>query len=355
LTYELINIEAIDKAETLLNKYLVEPKYFEHFDAKTIDEAISLLDEVGDEAVVIAGGVDLVSLMRNKLVRPKVLVNIKTIPGMSYITEDAEGLKIGTLTTISEIAESMTVQNKYGILADAAHMIATWQIRNMATVGGDLCQSVRCWYYRRSPLTGARFFCKRKGGEVCYAIEGDNRCHAIIANRECASVCPSDMASALTALRAKVMIAGPDGEKLVPLEEFYTVMGNILKPNEIITEIQCPTPTVGTKQRFLKFRLRKAIDFALSSVAATMCTKDGVVSDVRIILGGVSAIPYRAVLAEEVLKGELVTDDVAEKAAEAAVIGATPLKMNAYKVPITRSLVKRVILQLSEGSPSSRY
>ena len=342
---QLVDTRTIDEALALLSKYWVESKYVEHHDAVTIDEAVSLLNRYMEEAKVIAGGVDLVSLMKSKVMLPKVLVNMKTIPDLSYIMEEAEGLKIGTLTTIHDIETSATIRDKYSMLAEAAHSVSAPLVRNMATIGGNLCQGVRCWYYRRSPGTGLSFFCRRKGGEQCYAVTGDNTYHAIIGGKECYAVCPSDMAPALIALRAKVKIAGPVGDRTIPLEEFYTVLGNILQPDEIITGVQVPTPKPGTKQQYLKFRLRKAIDFAISSVAAAITTEAGVVRNARIVLGGVAPTPYRAIAAEEVIKQKKITERVAEISAKASVGEAAPLSMNAYKVSITKALVKRAILE----------
>lgn len=343
---QLIDIRTIDEATALLGKYWIRHQPVEHYDARTIGEAVSLLDSHIAEAKVIAGGVDLLGLMRNKVILPKVLVNIKTIPDLAYITEDAEGLKIGTLTTIHDIETSATVKDKYSMLAEAAHSVAAPQVRNMATIGGNLCQEVRCWYYRRSPSTGLSFFCRRKGGEECHAITGDNTFHAIIGGEEeCYAVCPSDMAPALIALGAKLKITGPVGDRIIPLEALYTVLGNNLEPNEIITELQIPTPQPGTVQQFLKFRLRKTIDFAIASAAVAITTEAGVVSKARIVLGGVSPTPYRAIAAEETIKGNPITENIAEISAKAAVSEAMPLSMNAYKLPITRALVKRAILK----------
>lgn len=342
---QLVDLKTIDEAVAFLSQYWGEHKYVEHYNARTVDEAVRLLDRDIEEAKIIAGGVDLLGLMKNKVIRPKTLVNIKTIPDLAYITEDAGGLKIGTLSTIRDIETSAIIKDKYSMLAEAAHSVAAPQVRNMATIGGNLCQDVRCWYYRRSPGTGLSFFCRRKGGEPCHAITGDNTYHAIIAGEECCAVCPSDLAPALIALGAKVKIAGPGGDRTIPLEELYTVLGNILKPNEIITEIEVPPPPPDTRQQFLKFRLRKAIDFAISSAAVAITTKAGLVSRARIVLGGVSPTPYRAIAAEEAIKGKPITESVAEIAAEAAVSEAKPLSMNAYKLPITKALVKRAILK----------
>ncbi len=343
LTYKLIDSKTIDEVLLALSKYWGERKPLEHFNAKTLDEAISLLNTYLGEARIIAGGTDLIRLMKNEVIAPKVLVNIKTISGLTGITEDAEGLKIGALTTIKEIASSSIIRSKYTMLAEAAHSVASPHVRNMATLAGNLCQDVNCWYYRRSAITGKSFFCRRKGGEHCFALTGDNRHHAIFGGNKCFAVCPSDMAPALLALEAKVKIAGPDGEREVSPEELYTDLGNVLKPNEIITEIQVPAPRPGTKQRYLKFRLRKAIDFAISSVAAVITAEAGVVSNARIVLGGVAPTPYRALGAEEAIKGEVITESVAEAAARVAVSEVVPLSMNAYKVPITKALVKRTI------------
>ncbi|MFC1915400.1 FAD binding domain-containing protein [Chloroflexota bacterium] len=341
---QLVDIRAIDETLALLSEYWGEEKRVEHYDAETIDEAGSLLERHKDRAKVIAGGVDIVRLMNSKVMFPGVLVNIKTIPDLSYITDDATGLKIGTLTTIGDIEKSALLKGKYPMLAKAAHLVSSPLVRNMATIAGDLCQSATCWYYRLSPLTGCSFFCQRKGGEQCYAVTGDNTYHAIFGGGKCRAAFSSDMAVALTALGASVKVAGPLGYREIPLEEFYTGMGNTLDPDEIITEINVPTLKPGTRQQFLKFRLRKTIDFAISSVAAAITTEAGVVSEARILLGGVATTPYRARAAEETIKGKVITESVAEIAAKAAVSEAAPLSKNAYKLSITRALVKRAIV-----------
>jgi xanthine dehydrogenase YagS FAD-binding subunit len=343
LTYELLQRKTVDEVLLALSKYWGERKPLEHFNAKTIDEAISLLDNRAEGAKVIAGGTDLIRLMKNEVIAPKVLVNIKTIPGLANITEDAKGLKIGALATIKEIESSPMIRSKYPLLADTAHSVASPHIRNMATLAGNLCQEVNCWYYRRSPVTGKSFHCRRKGGEQCFAVTGDNRHHAIIGGNKCYAVCPSDMAIALSVLGAKVKIASPDGRRELSLDKLHIALGDVLKPNEIIIEIRVPALMPNTKQRFLKFRVRKTIDFAISSVAAVVTTEDGVVSRARIVLGGVAPTPYRALDSEEIIQGKVITESVANRAAKAAVSEALPLSMNAYKVPMTKALVKRAI------------
>jgi xanthine dehydrogenase YagS FAD-binding subunit len=323
---------------------MTERMQLKHINAKSVAEALQVLGEYPEEARIIAGGVDLIPLIRDEVIEPTILINIKTIPGLGYIKEYAEGLSIGALTTLNDIELSPIINSQYAVLAEAAHLVAGPQIRNMGTIVGNLCQDVRCWYYRRSPLIGRRFFCYRKGGKLCYAVRGDNRYHAIIGGKRCYAACPSDMAPALVALEAKLKITSAAGERVVPLEAYYTPLGNTVKPDEIVTELQVPAPPAGSRQRYLKFSLRKAIDFALSSVAAVITMDDGVVSRARIVLGGVAPIPYRATAAEEILEGKTLTETVAEVAAKAALRGAKPLSMNAYKLPVTEALIRKAIV-----------
>ncbi|MFC1861490.1 FAD binding domain-containing protein [Chloroflexota bacterium] len=344
MTYKASDSKTSNEARATLNKYRGGCRPLEHFNARAIDEAVSLLNNYLEESKIIAGGTDLIRLMKNDVTVPKVLVNIKTIPGLIGITEDADGLKIGALTTIKEIESSSIIRSKYTLIAEAAHSIASPHLRNIATIAGNLCQDVNCWYYRRSLDTGKSFICCRKGGEQCFALTGDNRYHAIFRGNRCFAVCPSDMAPALLALEAKVRITGSDGYREISPEELYTDLGNTIKSNEIITEIRVPIPRIGTEQRYMKFRLRKAIDFALSSVASVITMEDGVVKNARIALGGVALAPYRALEAEEALKGKVITKSLTERAARNSVSGACPLNMNAYKIPISIALVKRAIV-----------
>jgi len=338
--------DEVDEALSALAIYWVGSRDIAHYSARTVEEAVSLLDENVGKAAIVAGGVDLLRLMKNQVVVPKVLVNIKTITGLAGISEDAEGLKLGSLTTIKDIEQSALIRNKYGILTQAAHRVASPHVRNMATVSGNLCQEVNCWYYRRSPLTGISFSCYRKGGTGCHAVNGDNRYHAIISDCGCHSAFTSDMAPALMAMDARLKIASSTGERVVPIEDFYVPPGTILKPNELITEIQLPTPRPGARQQYLKFGVRKTIDPALSSVALVITTDAGKVADARIVLGGVAPAPYRSTEAEAVIRGRAITEGLAEAAAEAAVSRATPLAMNAYKIPLTKALVRRAIAEV---------
>lgn len=326
-------------------------KRFEHFNAKTIDEAISLLEKYYGKAKLIAGGTDLLRILKDDVLPeyPKAIINLKTISGLEYIKEEDGVLKIGALTRLHDIATSPLVKSGYPVLAEACRSIGTPQIRHMGTIGGNLCQEVQCWYYRASKSLGRVFHCTRKGGDMCYAVVGDNRFHSVFGGKGCVAVCPSDAAIALTALGAWVKVRGPSSERTIVISDLYGDLGLKLKPCEVITEINVPKPPPNAKQMWMKFRLRNSIDFAIVSVAATLVLENGKCVDTRIVLGGVAPAPKRAVKAEEYLVGKSVTEETAANAGKLAVADAKPLSHNSYKVAIAESLVKKVILTYSQG------
>ncbi|MEW6424631.1 MAG: FAD binding domain-containing protein [Bacillota bacterium] len=319
---------------------------FKHFNARMVDEACVLLEKYKGKAVLNAGGTDLLTTLKGEylLQYPQVVVNIKTISGLDYITEDGDLLKIGALARLSSIASSPLLRDYYSVLAEAAHSVATPQIRNMATIGGNICQDVRCWYYRYPRHIGGPIQCARKGGSTCLAVTGDNRYNAIMGGKRCFAVCPSDTAVALAALNATIRIAGPEGERSVAITDFFSPMGNALKPDEMVLEINVPRITYPAKQKFLKFTLRKPIDFAIVSVATFITVKEGICTDARIALGAVAPGPVRAYKAEKVLKGRRIDHDAASEAAKEAVANAKPLSNNADKIEIAKTLVKMAIL-----------
>jgi xanthine dehydrogenase YagS FAD-binding subunit len=321
-------------------------KSFKYIDVKTVHEACRLLAKYKGKARMIAGGTDLLGILKDKILPsyPEVIINIKAIPELNYIKEDRHGLKIGALATLSDIAKSHVIREKYKVLAEAASSVGSPQIRNMATLGGNLCQDVRCWYYRYPHAIGGRMICLRKGSGRCLALPGDNRYHAIFGGKRCFAVCPSDTAIALTALDAKINIVGMRKNRIVPVRDFFTTLGNVLKPGEMVTEIQVPKPLEKTKQTFLKLTLRKPIDFAIASVASVLYLEGGICAKASIAIGGVAPAPFKAVTAEQLIKGKTIIPEVAAEAAEAAVANARPLSMNAYKVEMTKTLVKRAIL-----------
>jgi len=295
---------------------LVFMNRFSHYDAKTVQEATSLLSQYGDKARPIAGGTALLDILKRKYIPvPDVVINLKTIPGLDQIKEDGGALKIGALTKLTDLAASSVVQSKYKIIADAVAKISTPQLRNMGTVGGNLCQQVRCWYYRKT-----EFFCYRKGGPVCYQPGGDNRYGAIMEQKVCNAVVASDLAPVFTALNASLTVEGPSGSREVPIKDFYITLGTVLKPGEIITWVTIPeAPSKGS---FEKFKVRKSWDFAVASAAVATTSKGTVAA-----LGGVAPI---------IVSG--TPDQVS-----AALGNATPLSMNKYKVQIAKTLLSNAM------------
>lgn len=323
---------------------------FTHINALSVEQAVSELAKYNGKARLNAGGTDLFGVLKDEFlpVYPEAVVNIKTVSGLDYIREDQGMLRIGALARLADLSNSPLLRQRYGALAEAAHAVASPQIRNVATIGGNLCQDVRCCYYRYPRHIGGPIQCARKGNGPCLAVKGDNRYHAIMEGRRCFAVCPSDTAVALAALDAQILVAGPQGERRIAVSDFYTPLGNRLNSDEMVREIQASTLAGPLQQTFLKFTLRKPIDFAIVSVAAFISMADGVCTEARIALGAVAPGAHRAVAAEEFLKGRPIGDDSAVRAAELALQGARPLSGNAYKINIAKALVRRAIL----GHPS---
>jgi xanthine dehydrogenase YagS FAD-binding subunit len=316
---------------------------FAHVKASTIDEAVLTLRRYGGKASIIAGGTDLLGKMKDDILPtyPEALVNIKTIPGLDSMKDEDGLLKIGALTRLEDIATNATVKGKYTALAEAAHRTASPHIREMGTIGGNICQDIRCWYYR-NPHN--RFPCLRKGGGRCYAIDGDNRYHSIFGGSVeggCLAVHPSDTAPALIALDAKIRTS----ERTVNAEDFFhveVIKTTVLDDDEVVTEIQVPTP--AGKSAFLKFALRRSIDFPIVNCAAMITSSGGTVSAARICLNAVYVKPYRATNAEEAIVGKPIGEASADAAGSAAVSNAKPLPHNNYMVQIAKTMVKRAIL-----------
>ena len=320
-------------------------KTFRHFDANSVDETLALLTEYGGKARVTAGGTDLLGVLKSEILPdyPEAVINLKSISGLDAIEADAGVVRIGALTRLARIADSPVIQKNFPALVQAAASVGSPELRNMGTIGGNLCQDTRCWYYRYPDKMGGRVSCYRKGKGPCHAIRGDNRYHAVLGGRKCFAVCPSDPAIALTALEASVKTVRPAGERKIPLADFYDVLGPVLEPDELVTEIRIPVPPVDAVQRFLKFRLRPSIDFAVVSVAAVLDMAESVCRDARIVLGAVAPMPYRAVAAEDVFRGAPLDEKLAARAAEAALKDAKPMSGNAYKIEIAKTLVKRAL------------
>jgi xanthine dehydrogenase YagS FAD-binding subunit len=323
---------------------------FEHVTAETVANVCILLESYKPRARLYAGGTDLLSLLKHDVLPqyPDLLIDIKTIPGLDRISQADGCFSIGALTTLAYLSRSPFLKTNYPVLVQAAFSVASPQIRNVATLGGNLCQEVRCWYYRFPGRIGGPIQCLRKGSGTCLAIRGDNRFHAILGAKKCMAVCPSDTAVALTALDAHLVIEGVRGVRTLPVQEFYHSLGNNLAGGEMIREIKIPEREAPGQQRFLKFSFRKPIDFAVVSVAVVLTMHKNICTDARIVLGAVGPSPYRATVAEETLIGQPISQETAEAAAEAGLIGAKGLSKNSYKIQIAKTLIKRAILGLSE-------
>ena len=321
---------------------------FSYVNATSIEQVPSLLGRSWDDAVVMAGGTDLLGEMKDFAAVPKRVVNLKSIEGLDYIRQDDATLRIGALATLTDVLTSGDVTQDYSALRQAVSVIASPQIRNMATLAGNILQRPRCWYYRSED-----FPCLKKGGARCYAVGGVNTYHAIFGSGPSYIVHPSDAAPALMALDATVKIHGPRGGNEVVMDDFFTLpemnirRENILRPNEIVTELTIPKPEANSKGMYLKVRERESIDFALVSLAAQMTVVNGTCERASLVLGGVAPVPWRAVAAEQYLRGRRITEARAESAAEAAVEDAKPMPNNSYKVEIAKNLVKQAVLALA--------
>jgi len=312
-------------------------KAFNHTNAKTLVEAKTAL--AGGKSEIVAGGTDLLGRLKDNVLPtyPATLINIKTIaPSLEYIKEEAGVLKIGATARLADIASNQDINKKYTALAQAASRVATPHVRDMGTIGGNLAQLHRCWYFRKPDN---RFNCIRKGGTTCFAMMGDNRYHSIFGNvNKCIAVHPSDIAPALIALNASIVT----NTRKINAENFFEVKmpGNtVLLPGEIITEIQIPAPPAGAKSAFLKFAIRKSIDFPIVNCAVMVGG-----GAPRIALNAVAPKPYRALKAEAAIAGKPINEANAEAAGAAAVADATPLNATKYKVQIAKTLVKRALL-----------
>jgi xanthine dehydrogenase YagS FAD-binding subunit len=312
-------------------------KPFTLVNATSIDQAVAAL--AGGKAEISAGCTDLVGTLRFQILRdyPETIVNIKTIsPSLDYIKEENDMLKIGALARLEDIATSSVVQGKWAALAQAARRTASPHIREIGTIGGNICQHNRCWYFRKA---GNRFDCIRKGGNMCFAMAGENRFHSIFgAVKACVAVNPSDTAPALVALNASIKT----NKKTIAAEEFWDVAipgSTVLDADEIVTEIQIPAPASGVKSAFIKMALRSSIDFPIVNCAAAI-----VGGDARICLNAVYNKPYRATKAEDTIKGKTIDETNAEAAGAAAVSGAMALAYNKWKIQVAKGVVKKAIL-----------
>lgn len=323
---------------------------FAYARAATIDETITLLDHAEHgHTRPLAGGTDLLTLMKADITSPAQLVDIKRVGELPRgITETATGVTLGALTTLAEIEQSDLLRARYPLLCEAAAQAATPQLRNMATIGGNLLQRPRCWYFRNH-----RFTCWLKGGDDCPAYTGENQHHALFGGGPCYAVHPSDLAAALLALAATVRLRGPKGERVVALPDFFALPTDdrrretTIADDELLLAVELPLLPAGSHSTYLKAMDRKVWAFALVGVAAILQIDGGNVVDARLVLSGVAPIPWRVAAVEQALIGRAVTDLPLAPIADFALHGAEPLRHNQYKLPLVRSLVRNALTSLA--------
>ena len=319
---------------------------FAYVRANSLSETFKQLDSPG--ARVHAGGTDLLGCLRDNVMAAQKVVSIGTITDLrGIVTATDGGLRIGALTSIAELAAHPVIKEKYSALAQAASVVASPQLRNQGTIGGNLCQRPRCWYFRSD------YHCARKGGDTCYAIGGENQYHAIFGGGACWVVHPSDTAPALVALEATVRIAGVKGSRVVALEKFFVLPDDnvqketILEPGEIVTEVLLPPINPAMKSSYRKVRARGSWDFAMAGFALAISLKAGKVDRVRAVLSGVAPTPWRSLNIEQALLQKKLDPVTIAKAGEAAIVGAKPLEQNAYKLQLVRGVVEEALLAIA--------
>jgi xanthine dehydrogenase YagS FAD-binding subunit len=318
---------------------------FELLQPNSIADAQKLLERHGSDAWVLAGGLDSFDWLKDRIKKPKVVVDLSGIAELSGVRTAADGIEIGAMTTLTEIVQHPVIKEKYGLLAESAELVASPQIRNQGTIGGNVSQDARCWYYR------AGWPCYRASGNICYADtpEGRNREHAILHADRCVAVNPSDCAPALIALDAKFVTRTPNGERVVDAEDYFVgpdidiTRLHTLQPGDLLTAIRIPSAWAGAQFYFEKVRDRNVWDFPLLNVASAMVVSGGQIERIRIAVNGAAARPLRLQSVENAVVGKPPNATTGEMAGKMAVQGALPLQFNAYKIPLMRNLVKRSI------------
>jgi xanthine dehydrogenase YagS FAD-binding subunit len=325
-------------------------KAFANLNARDLQQAVTVAAQAGGEgrsASFAGGGSDLLALVKERIATPDVIVSLKTVKGLDRVTTAAPGLDIGGLITLDALSRHPAVRGGYAVLAEAAGSVATPQIRNVGTLAGNVCQRPWCWYFRNG------FPCFKNGGRTCFSVTGENQFHAIFGGGPSYIVHPSDTAPALVALNATFRIVGPSGERHVQAAEFFVLprdnaaRENVLGPQDILASVQIPAARPGTRSTYHKILDREAWTHAVVSAAMVLEMDQGVCRTARIVLGGVAPIPWRLSEVERLLAGQRITPELAKRAADAAVTDARPLEKNAYKIPLTKGVVRRTLLELA--------
>ena len=319
---------------------------FELYQPAGVDDAVRLMDEYGSDGWVLAGGLDTFDWFKDRIKRPAAVIDLGGVDEIRGITgADDGGLDIGAMTSLTDVAEHADVQGRYPLLADAAGLVATPQIRNQGTLGGNIVQDTRCWYYRSG------WPCYRAGGNICYAAtrRSMNREHCIVGADRCVAVNPSDTAPALVALDAEMVVVSTSGERTYPAADFFIGPDidiermTVLEPGDLLTRVVLPAPWEGARWYFEKIRDRKSWDFSLVSVASMISVQGGVIQDARIVVNSIAPYPVRMGAVEAAIRGREPSDETGQMAGEIAVEDARALRHNDYKIALTRNLVRRSI------------
>jgi xanthine dehydrogenase YagS FAD-binding subunit len=323
-------------------------KTFANSNARTAQDAARRAQQAraaGQQPAFASGGTDLLQLVKDRIVSPDVIVNLKTIPALNQIVRTSTGVSIGGQVTLDALSRNELVRASFPVLAEAAESVATPQIRNVGTLAGNLAQRPWCWYYRNG------FSCYKNGGNQCFSFAGENQFHAIFGGGPSYIVHPSDTAPALVALGATFHITGPRGERRVSASDFFVLprqnasAENVLAENEILASIDVPNQSSGARSRYLKVTDRATWTHAVVSAAVVLDMSGATCRSARVVLGGVAPIPWRLPEVERMLTGQAITDELIGRAAEAAVSGARTLSKNAYKIPMTKGVVRRSLQQ----------
>jgi len=315
---------------------------------RTAAELAALLAETTEPAAMMAGGTDLLDELKSGVGKAQLVVDLRRVEGLAGVAIEKDGLRIGAMTRIVELAADGVVTKDYPSLKEAALSLATPQLRNLGTVGGNLCQRPRCWYYRDPQVV-----CRKKGGHNCYAFQGRNKYHAIFGGGSCFIVYPSDLAPVLISLGAKATIGTAKADKIVALEAFYAspevdvTRENVLAKAEFLKSVWVPAPKPGQKAAYVKLKERGTWDFALVSAAVAGVADGGVLSEVTVVMGGVAPVPWRLKKAEDVLRGQPVTEALVRQAAEAALADAAPMRENGYKTDLVFAALKRAVMAVA--------
>ena len=318
---------------------------FELFQPTSVDDTLSLLAEHGDDTWVLAGGLDSFDWFKDRIKRPKVVVELSGVEELKGIRSTEDGVEIGAMTTLTEVATNSEILASYGLLATAASQVATPQIRNQGTLGGNVSQDTRCWYYRGG------WPCYRAGGNICYASapQAMNREHCIFGADRCVAVSPSDTAPALIALDAKMIVKRANRERVIDAEDFFIGPGTditrmtVLRPGDLLTSIRIPATWAGASFYWEKVEDRKSWDFALVSVARAMRVSNGSITEARVVVNGVAPYPMRLDAVEVAVRGRPLSEETAQMGGEVAIRRAKALRHNDYKLPLIRNLVRRAL------------